>query len=349
VQFEEDLVDTDMSGDALEERTAATSDECCAMCEEVNACEGFAHAGKTCYLKGNFLGTFPAQGVVTRLKADLGVGCPGFDASEQGKDLIGDLLESWAAPNSEACCSSCAKKDFCQGFAFFDGWCSLKTNVQGTFDKEGCMVRYKGGHTPTPAPTSAPTLAPTLAPTSEPTPAPTSAPTLAPTVVPTSAPTLAPTNAPPQCPQFEEELIDTDMSGNLLAANPADTIDECCEMCEKERGCEGFAYAGQVCYLKGEFLGTFPAAGVVTRLKANLGAGCPGFGAGEQDKDLIGDLIEDWAASGPEVCCASCAAKEFCEGFTFFNFRCYLKTNVQGMFDNDGPLTRVKEVASAFI
>jgi len=111
-------------------------------------------------------------------------------------------------------------------------------------------------------------------------------------------------------------------------------------------GCEGFAHADKICYLKSNFLGTFPNAGVVTHLKADLGAGCPGFGAAEQDKDLIGDLIEEWAASSPEACCASCAAKEFCQGFTFFDFRCYLKTNVQGMYDNDGRLTCVKEVSS---
>merc|ERR1712241_1166637 len=160
LQFEVELVDTDMSGDLLEQRPADTSDECCGLCEEVDGCEGFAHAGRTCYLKRNFLGTFPAHGVVTRIKADLGAGCPGFDSSEQGKDLIGDLIESWAAPSSEACCASCARKSFCQGFAYFEGWCSLKKNVRGTYAKEGCMVRFKEGHTPTPAPTSAPTLAP---------------------------------------------------------------------------------------------------------------------------------------------------------------------------------------------
>merc|ERR1712165_633764 len=176
------------------------------------------------------------------------------------------------------------------------------------------MVRFKEGHTPTPAPT-APTLAPTSAPTRAPTSAPTSAPTLAPTLAPTGAPTqaptpapceascecfverdpnfcntcpacgpcvefcdrlaptsaptsaltsvptLAPANAPSQCLQFEAELVDTDMSGDLLAANPADSIAECCGMCEKERGCEGFAYAGKMCYLKGDFRGTFPSAG----------------------------------------------------------------------------------------
>jgi len=119
-------------------------------------------------------------------------------------------------------------------------------------------------------------------------------------------------------------------------------------MCERERGCEGFAYVGKICYLKGDFRGTFPSAGVVTQLKADLGVGCPGFGVAELDKDLIGDLIEDWAASSPEACCASCATTEFCQGFTFFDLRCYLKTNVQGSYDNDGRLSRVKEVVSSF-
>merc|ERR1711992_369527 len=152
-----------------------------------------------------------------------GAGCPGFDSSEQGKDLIGDLIESWAAPSSEACCASCAWKSFCQGFAYFEGWCSLKKNVRGTYAKGGCMVRFKEGHTPTPAPTSAPTTAPTSAPTQAPNSAPTSAPTLAPTQAPTSAPTPAPCEASCEC--FVER--DPNFCNTCPACGP------CVEFCDR--------------------------------------------------------------------------------------------------------------------
>jgi len=410
-----------MSGDPLEERPADTSDECCGMCEEVDGCDGFVYAGKTCYLKSNFVGTYFNQGRVTRLRADLGAGCPGFGAAEQDTDLDGELLDEWAASSPEACCASCAKKEECQGFTFFDLRCYLKKNVQGTYNNDGRLSRVKtvvpplptagavssrgpffldrryqnpeawqgraGGDcdadpascacfverdpnfcntcpacgpcvgfcegiaptsaptsAPTPAPTVAPTSAPTFAPTSAPTLAPTFAPTSAPTTAPTSAPTLAPTIAPPQCPQFEEELADTDMSGDPLEERPADTSDECCGMCEEVDGCDGFVYAGKTCYLKSNFVGTYFNQGRVTRLRADLGAGCPGFGAAEQDTDLDGELLDEWAASSPEACCASCAKKEECQGFTFFDLRCYLKNNVQGTYSNDGRLSRVKTV-----
>merc|ERR1719499_1708091 len=183
--------------------------------------------------------------------------------------------------------------------------------------------------TPAPAPTSAPTQPPTEAPTDAPTP----------------SPAPAPTNAPSQCVQFAEELIDTDLSGDLLAANPAASRDGCCGMCEEKEGCDGFSFADadKVCYLKGNFLGTYSAVGVATQLKASLGAGCPGFEAAEQGKDLVGDLIEDWAAPSSEACCESCAKKDFCQGVVFFDNRCYLKSNVQGTFDNAGRVSRVKE------
>jgi len=146
----------------------------------------------------------------------------------------------------------------------------------------------------------------------------------APTQAPPS-PTPEPTNES-QCMLFDEELVDTDLSGDLLATSPAASSDECCGMCEETEGCDGFSFASvdMVCYLKGNFLGTYFQAGVATQLKASLGAGCPGFEAAEQDKDLVGDLIEDWASRSPEACCESCGKKDFCEGIVFFDNRCYL-------------------------
>merc|ERR1711920_1108761 len=260
-------------------------------------CQGFAYsaANRACYLKGDFLGTFPNPGVVTRLKTTLGAGCPRFGVALEGKDLAGTLLEDWAAPNLEACCASCGSKPGCEGFAYFDGRCYLKTAIQGTYDKPGCITRVKEGSLP--------------------------------------APTLAPTPASEQCPAFKSLLWETDMSGTYLAQHDGvDSSDECCSFCDDLAECEGYSYnaANRACYLKADFIGTFWNGGAVTRLKSSLGAGCPGFDDEQEGKDLVGTLTEQWAAPDPEACCASCARKEGCQGFTFFDGRCYLKAAVSG-------------------
>merc|ERR1712061_315816 len=237
--------------------------------------------------------------------------------------------EDWAAPNLEACCASCGSKPGGEGFAYFDGRCYLKTAIQGMYNKPGCITRVKEGSLPEPTP------APT---TAEPTPSPTQAPT-------TPAPTLAPTPASEQCPEFKSLLWKTDMSGTYLAQHDGvGSSDECCSFCDEMVECEGFAYsaANRACYLKGNFIGTFWNGGAVTRLKSSLGAGCPGFDDELEGKDLVGTLTEQWAAPDPEVCCASCARKEGCQGFTFFDGRCYLKAAVGGVYDNSGRITRVK-------
>merc|ERR1711957_882356 len=73
------------------------------------------------------------------------------------------------------------------------------------------------------------------------------------------------------------------------------------------------------------------------------GSGCPGYEPAQQGKDLAGTLIEDWSAPNSEVCCAACASKAECQGFAFDGARCYLKGAVQGMYDNERVMVRVKE------
>merc|ERR1712066_399813 len=168
----------------------------------------------------------------------------------------------------------------------------------------------------------------------EPTPAPTQAPT-----------TWAPTPASEQCPEFKSLLWETDMFGTYLAQRDGvGSGDECCSLCDDMVECEGFSYnaANRACYLKGNFIGTFWNGGAVTRLKSSLGAGCPGFDDTLQGKDLVGTLTDQWASPDPEACCAACARKEGCQGFTFFDSRCYLKAAVGGVYDNSGRITRVK-------
>jgi len=135
------------------------------------------------------------------------------------------------------------------------------------------------------------------------------------------------------------------MSGTLLAQhNGVGSSEECCSFCGDMAECEGYAYnaVGRACLLKADFIGTFWNGGAVTRLKSSLGAGCPGFGDKQEGKDLVGASIQDWAAPDPEACCASCARRQDCRGFTFFSSRCYLKAAVTGVFANSGRISRVK-------
>merc|ERR1712241_1259521 len=196
----------------------------------------------------------------------------------------------------------------------------LKAAVGGMYDNAGRITRVKTGVLPVPSP----------------------------------VPTLAPTPVSEQCPEFEPLLWETDMSGTLLAQHDGvGSGDECCSFCDELAGCQGFSYnaANRACYLEGDFIGTSWNGGAVTRLKSSLGAGCPGFDDAQEGKDLVGTLIEQWAAPDPEACCASCARKDACQGFTFFDSRCYLKAAVGGMYDNAGRITRVKAgvLASASI
>jgi len=308
------MSDTDMSGDLMAEQWAATSDDCCPLCNISEGCEGFAYFDQVCYLKGNFSGTYHQSGVVTRIANHVaGLGCPGFEAAQQDQDLAGRLLEDWYAPKSELCCVACAAKAECHGFSFLDNRCYLKGDVQGTYEHKGCLTRVKV-EALVPAPS-----------------------------VPTNLTTRTPTLL--QCQRFVAEAVDTDMSGDLIAEKFAATIDDCCPLCEEAQGCEGFAYFHQVCYLKANFSGTYHQAGVMTRISATaplVELGCSGFGAAQQDQDLAGTLLEQWNAAKPELCCAACAMKQECQGFTFVGDRCYLKGDVVGTYNHTGCLTLLK-------
>jgi len=300
--FEAEAFDTDLSGSDLgQKNSTATSDECCALCEAQDGCQGFVFLDQICYLKGAFSGTYSKAGVVSRLRSNLGSGCPGYEPAQQGKDLAGTLIEDWSAPNSEVCCAACASKAECQGFAFDGARCYLKGAVQGMYDNEGVMVRVKEG---------------VLGGGSD--------------------------DSQPQCPEFEAPLTDTDMSGTLIASAESATVDGCCAMCDANDLCDGFVFFEERCYLKAGFSGTFPETGRITRIKANLAAGCSGFEASQQDKDLSGELLQDWAASGPGACCTACSLMQECQGFAFSAGHCYLKGNVVGTYDHTGVVTRVK-------
>jgi len=273
-------------------------DECCSLCDALQGCEGFAYAHGSCYLKKDFVGTYPNPGVVSRVRSPGK--CSDFGEGVEGKDLTGRLLEDWVAPTQELCCQACGRKLDCQGFVFFEERCYLKAEVTGVYDSPGRMSYMKQG-----------VLAPTGAPT---------------TVT---------------CSAFEAEIVDSDMSGTLLKQEPVMHIDECCSLCDALQGCEGFAYAHGSCYLKKDFVGTYPNPGVVSRVRSP--GKCSDFGEGVEGKDLIGRLLEDWEAPTPELCCQACGRKLDCQGFVFFEERCYLKAEVTGVYDAPGRVSHVKE------
>jgi len=274
---------------------SATSDDCCPLCDGVQGCEGYVFFDQYCYLKSGISGTFAQPGRISRTRLP----CAGYQAAEQDKDLAGDMLEQWSASSPEVCCSACAQRSDCQGFAFLDDRCYLKGNVTGTYSNPGCMARMKEG-------------IPAVA-----TPA-------------------------PVCPDFGAQANDTDLSGELLSqtwVGEGATSDDCCPLCDGEEGCEGYVFFDQVCYLKGSVSGTYAQSGRISRTRL----ACAGYQAAEQDKDLAGDMLEQWSAASPEVCCAACAEKTQCEGFAFLDDRCYLKGNVTGTYSNPGCMVRLKE------
>jgi len=202
----------------------------------------------------------------------------------------------------------------------------LKANVQGLYNQEGVISRVKDGslHEPTLAPAPAPTPRPIVNENQD--------------------PSLT-------CTQMGPMIADTDMAGELLEQKTGVASSAgCCSFCEASVACQGFAYAAahQACYLKGNFLGTFHKAGLVTQLKTSSGEGCIGFGAPQVGKDLAGELIDDWAAPNPEGCCLSCGQKPECQGFAFRDGRCYLKANVQGLYDQEGVISRSRAAAGLY-
>merc|ERR1712226_973135 len=264
--FEAEAADTDMSGALIAEREAATSDDCCPLCQDAEGCEGYAFANKKCYLKGGFTGTYYNWGVVTRLASRIvRTGCSGFEDAQQDRDLAGKLLEDWYASSPDVCCAACTRKQDCGGFSFVNNKCYLKGDIQGTFEQQGALTRVKTGALPsTPAPSMPTTSMFTVS-------------------------TPAPPSSTPSCASFEAEAADTDMSGALIAERKAATSDDCCPLCQEAEGCEGYAFANQICYLKGSFTGTYYSSGVVTRLVSRtVRPGCSDFDAEQQDTALIG-------------------------------------------------------------
>merc|ERR1712027_278052 len=131
----------DVSGVLLAQSVAASSAECCPLCEASSECEAFAFLDSTCYLKGNFTGVYRKAGVTSRVMAGVGAGCPGFSAAQEGKDLAGALLDSWYSPESRLCCAACSAKSDCD---VLPSWKSIAISRVASKAPTNTMVAWFG-------------------------------------------------------------------------------------------------------------------------------------------------------------------------------------------------------------
>lgn len=139
----------------------------------------------------------------------------------------------------------------------------------------------------------------------------------------------------------------TDLSGNLLSSAPADSADDCCSACDAIAGCEGFSFVmtgvtSGTCYFKSNVVGTYHNAGVVARVKAAPPSTCSNYGDEHANTDISGTLLAQKHAASADYCCGLCDGADSCQGFSFANQTCYLKSGVEGTYPNAGVVARVK-------
>jgi len=68
---------------------------------------------------------------------------------------------------------------------------------------------------------------------------------------------------------------------------------------------------------------------------------CPGYGSLMTDTDIAGREIRQKKGNTTD-CCFFCNEESACEGFSFFDGLCYLKTDVNGTYANKGRVTGQK-------
>ncbi|MFM7978759.1 MAG: PAN domain-containing protein [Candidatus Fonsibacter sp.] len=118
----------------------------------------------------------------------------------------------------------------------------------------------------------------------------------------------------------------------------------CCNACDAIGNCSGFAYLKPHCYLKRNLLGTYNGTShVSTRLRLVRGD-CSGFGALQEDVDLVGHLLLKRFAPSESSCCNECTSTAKCQGFSFFRQFCYLKGDVSGVYSRPGCVVRKRQL-----
>merc|ERR1712060_169698 len=59
------------------------------------------------------------------------------------------------------------------------------------------------------------------------------------------------------CAGFQPAESDRDLAGDMLYNFAAQASEVCCDACAQNQDCQGFAFAGERCYLKTNVTGTF--------------------------------------------------------------------------------------------
>merc|ERR1712066_952076 len=78
-----------------------------------------------------------------------------------------------------------------------------------------------------------------------------------------------------------------DLAGVLLEQWSATLPEACCAACAEKEMCQGFAFIGDQCYLKGEVQGTYEHQGCVTNVKSGRSFPTSGSGIAVQGRSIL--------------------------------------------------------------
>lgn len=375
--FSEALHDTDLSGDLISTEFAWSADQCCSACQALAACEGYAFAHRTCYLKSHLTGTFANPSVVSRVKSNScgqDCGCHDFQASRQNLDLSGDLIATKFSLSGD-CCSFCSELVGCEGFAHSGHTCYFKANLTGLYTNEGVQIRLRSlpGNCTDLSDLMPDTdvigdlLTSQFSATAE---------TCCSFCSRTdscqgfsyfgsmcflkanisgsyyspgrqarlprelSLQVLTTTASSESCQAFTDSFRDKDLAGTLIKDVHAASEETCCSECSATQGCEGTVFLAEFyrCYLKRDLTAVFSKSGATARVLQGSDS-CQGFSAAAPDSDLAGMALANIFGLSAGQCCHACRHQPGCHGFTFFSQVCYLKTNLTGTWSNTGRAT----------
>lgn len=151
---------------------------------------------------------------------------------------------------------------------------------------------------------------------------------------------LAGTSNASACAGYDTALADTDLAGSLLRTVPGGR-EQCCAACDATPRCGGWVWVSDACYLKADLTGTMASAGRLAAVRSMPGH-CGGYSQARDSTDLSGVLLTVKFGSSPAACCSACGNTTGCEGFSYFEQRCYLKGALIGTFYSPGRVSRLR-------
>jgi len=310
------LHDTDLAGTLLTEVRMASSEECCSACQVTEGCGGFSYLAQSCFLKGNISGTYSNPGCVTHVKPTPNASCGNFMESQNDTDLAGDLISAGFALSADDCCSSCSEVAACEGFAFLNQSCYLKSNLTGTYRNPGCSTRFKS------IPGNCSGLSELLE------------------DMDVAGELLASVFAP------SVDLCCTHCS----AAAGCEGFSYFGRMCFLKTQVTGTYYnPGRRSRVLAHVPEQEPVPSNMTTTTTTTTTGpassdtCSAFTAPLANTDLAGNLSHDTYAASEGACCGLCSEFQGCEGFVYLDEykRCYLKAQIIGTYTQAGAIARV--------